>query len=205
MPKITVKGLPKFVEDWVNDKVQTIETITVGSHLLSHTRDGLWLGRYTYPLAWKNRVAPALVLPDYEGSVIVPSAFEQIGYDLTRCFRKRLDKSFDKNPATGKFEWSSTERDCLAWPVAPVDKFVHEFIDCDLATLLPHTLPVLERWLKSMLRKYATIEHENHLRNYDQQWDEIVGIYVALGQPFPDAYTSKRLTAIAKRRFNNSI
>lgn len=163
----------------MNGNVHDSKSVRRGEGILSYSRDTLYMGYGTYPIAWRNRSARAIIVPDCYLSV-------SLGPITANVDRILLRQTSDK-----------------VWPVVPVDSFTPELLDCDRPTLLPYAQPVFERWAKHLLRRYA-LAYPSDIRKIDNEWEWFIEIHTRLAIRFPDKWVAERAKRIAAKRLVNA-
>jgi hypothetical protein len=203
MATLTLEKLGPFTADWIDDKIQDSGTHMVGRLSLQYTPDTLHLGRGTHPVAYKNRVVSAMVLPDLE-SVKFPSNFETMHDRLFRCWtpRRELRRLGNKPDGTADYGWYDLPG--LVWPLAPVDVLDPSLQSCDLATLQHRSLPVLLRWSDRLLRRYARAKNSQDLDSITRDWDEVEQHYESLKLSILGNALQKRTVLMAKVRLTQN-
>lgn len=203
MATLTQEKLGPFTVDWIDDKIQDSGTHMVGRLTLQYTPDTLHLGRGTHPIAYKNRVVSAMVLPDME-SVKFPNSFETMHDRLSRCWtpRRELRRLGTKLDGSADYGWYSLPG--LVWPLAPVDILDPSLQFCDLATLQHRSLPVLLRWCDRLLRRYARAEDSQGLDSITRDWVELVQHFDSLHLTIPLTSIQKRTMSMAKVRLTQN-
>lgn len=200
MRSIPASLIPRNVDRWISDTIDKPTKLVVNSSLLlSLTPDSIHLGYDTFPLAVKNRLVGAVVHPDYSVIPVVST----LGYLVKRVSNCHVARTDLEEQPDG--EWKELTLPDRLWGVAPVDKLPPELASCDLATLLPYTLPVLFRECQRMVRRYQLCKSLQQLDVLDSDWASLLTKYTMLGATVPDSILTKRATAIAKARLTANI
>lgn len=200
MSKITIEKVKEFVADWIDEKILESGLHSVGQLSFQYTPDTLHMGRGTYPLAYKNRVANFMVVPDLS-AVKFYSHFEPAHAALSQCWKPRQAvRQLDVEP--GGWEWYDIPG--LVWPLAPVDVLCPTLQHCDLATLQHRSLPVLTRWCNALLRRYVRAKDAQDLRWLGNEWDKLTRHFEDLSMTVPLTAVQKRMVLIAKTRLTQN-